>query len=277
VLKLTSYERMRRYLSAVGGQALTDSYSQKQMITNWILAASKQIEKHLKRNLKYQSYTEYFDALTEKDVQFFVKAPPITTLTSVYNDIEGQYDGGESEIDDCIINKDSTGFIIPIKPPSKGYKAIRGIYTGGLAYYGVQSLFTCSITGTWNVGNFAYGETSEAVGIVKAVSATTLRIEILYGIFEDGETITEYTDENLTTAGDATAEITAITYQSLVEQYPDIVRAAEIQVRYYWKHKDDFELTSTSKDATNVRSSDRKGDVTEEAKSLLKPYILHNI
>jgi hypothetical protein len=151
---------------------------------------------------------------------------------------------------------------------------LRAIYAGGLAYHGTQSLFTCVITGTWNVGNFCKGSTSEAVGIVKAVTATTLTIENLYGIFEAGETLTEYTTEALTTS-DATATLTTITRQSLAESYPDIIRAAEMQVRYMFKHKDDYELTSTSKDAKNQRREtviSRDSGLVKEATFILLPY-----
>lgn len=273
MLMLTSYNRMLRYLGAISGSALTDTRMQRNMITNWIAAASKQIESHLKRWIKIDSYTEYYDARRATDVTFLAKGYPVTTLTDVYVDSEGLFNGAESEVEGCIINSRSSGFVLPYAPPVLGYKVLRARYVGGLAYNGVKSVFTCTITGTWNVENFALGSISGSVGIVSAVTATTLTIEVLYGIFEDGETLTEYTDENITTIGDATAVITAITQQSLVEQYPDIVRAAEIQTRYYWKHKDDFELDSTSRDATNRRMIEKRPiPLTGESMSILEPY-----
>jgi hypothetical protein len=273
VLLLTSYERMIRYLSAINGSSLTDTRGQQQMIVNWIATASKQIENHLKRWLKIDSYTEYYDTLKGNEVSLLVRGFPITTLSDVYCDPEGKYDGGEFEIENCIPNARNSGFVLPYAPPAKGYKTIRVRYMGGMAYHGTRSIFTCDITGTWNVGNFAIGGTSGAVGIIKVVTLMTLTIEILYGIFELSETITEYTDEGITTIGDATAEITVITQQSLVEQYPDIVRACEMQVRYYWKHKDDFELESTNRDATNRKISERRPTpLTDETMAMLEPY-----
>jgi len=266
---------MIRYLSAVAGSPLSDTKAQKGMIVPWILTASKQIEKYLRRELLIDTYTEYFDTLSERDVQFFVKAYPIISLTSVYRDTEGKWDGtNESEIDDCIIGKNIDSIITPFSPETLALKSTRIIYIGGLAYSGINSLFTCIMTGTWTAGTYCYGQTSEAVGIVKAKTATTLTIENLYGIFEAGETLAEYSDENITTATTNTAVLTTITRQSLVEQYPDIVRACEIQVRYYWKHKDDFDLTSTQKDGTNQRSTyENKNRLTNETMHLLEPYI----
>ena len=275
MLLLSSYERMRRYVSSQVGVALTDSMGLKQQFVGWIASASKQIETYLGRYLTIAAYTEYFDALTNKDYVLFVRGYPITMLTSVYQDGSSLWDGSESEVDDCFTGKNGDSIIMPIRPSTLGHKVLRTIYTGGLAYSGVKSIFTiASVAGTWTAGQIVAGGTSEAVGIVKASTATTLTVEVLYGVFEALETLTEYTDETLTTTGDASATLSAITQQSLVEQYPDIVRACEIQVRHYWKHKDDFELSSTSKDGTNLRGREYNdlAVLTPEAMSLLRPY-----
>jgi len=275
MLLLTSYERMRRYLANADGTALTDTVYRKNVIVNMITAASKQIEKFLNRTLDIAAYTEYFDVNNDNEIEFFVKASPITTLSSVYEDVEGLFDGGESEITDCYIGVKENSFILPVPCSFVGRKVLRAIYTGGIAYHGTQSLFTVgTITGTWNVNSFCKGSSSEAVGIVKAVTATTLTIENQYGIFTAGETLTEYTDEACTTS-DATAVLTTITRQSLAESYPDIARAAEMQVRYMFKHKDDYELSSTSKDGTNTRrESVISGDsgLTKESTLILMQY-----
>jgi hypothetical protein len=264
---------MLRYLAAIGGSTLTDTRLQRFMVVNWINTVSMQIERHLKRSLKIDSYTEYYDTRRESDTTFLVSAFPVLTLTDVYTDSEGLYDGAESEIEDCIINTRSSGFVLPYSPPVLGHKTIRVRYVGGLAYESVKSTYTCTIAGLWNVGSFALGGTSGAVGIVSAVTTTTLTIEILYGVFENGETLTEYTDENITALGDGTAVITAITQQSLIDQCPDIVRAAEMQVRYYWKHKDDFELESTNRDSTNRKTSEKRPTpLTDEVESILESY-----
>jgi hypothetical protein len=279
MLPLTSYERMRRYLSAVAGSPLIDNYGQKNLLVNWINTVSKQIEKHLRRELLITNYIEYFDTLSERDVIFSVKAYPIIILTDVYRDSTGLWDSSnEYEIDDCYIGKNSDSVITPLPPEILGIKSTRIRYIGGMAYYGVKSLFTCTITGSWTINNFVYGNTSEAVGIIKNITATTLTIEILYGIFIVNETLIEYSDEGLTTATTNIATLDTITQQSLVEQYPDIVRACEIQVRHYWKHKDDFELISTQRDATNQKSTYNQTQVlTDEAIHLLEPYRKYSI
>ncbi len=274
MLQLTSYNRMLRYIGSAA--ALTDTKTEKQTIVNWILSASKQVETFLGRWLAIAAYTEYFDTPNEKTVQFFVKGYPVTTLTSVYISGDSLWDGSESEVDDCFIGRNSNCVTLPTPPSVLGLKTHRVIYTGGLAYSGVRSVFTLvDMAGTWTVGKYAYGGTSEAVGIIKAASATSLTVEVLYGIFEAAETLTEYEDEDLATiVAGASATLSAISQQSLVENYPDIVRACEIQARHYWKHKDDFEATSTNKDGTNQRriGYEEKSVLIPEAMSLLMPY-----
>lgn len=275
MLQLTSYERMLRYICSSAGASLTDTKAQKQMIVNWIMAASKQIEKFLGRELKIAAYTEYFDLSEKQDLYFGVKAYPISTLTDVYIDGDSEFSGAESEIDDCYTSTNDDAVVLPYDPGITGFKKLRARYTGGLAYHGVQSVFAVSsVAGTWAVGKFAYGGTSEAVGIVKAASSTAMTLEMLYGIFEAAEVIWQSdTEAAVAASGGDYATISSITRQSLYEQYPDIVRACEIQVRYYWKHKDDFELSSTQKDGTNQRNNfDNKSQLTPEAQALLLPY-----
>lgn len=274
MLQLTSYNRIRRYVGA--SSALTDTKFDKQMLVNWILATSKQIETFLGRWLAIASYTEYFDTRTANDLEFLVKGYPISTLTSVYVSGDGLWEGEESVVDDCFIGRNNNSVLLPVSPSVFAKKSHRVIYTGGLAYNGVRSVFTLTESaGTWTVGNYVYGGTSEAVGIIKAVSATSMTVEVLYGIFEAAETLTEYTDEDLTSVvAGASATLSAISQQSLAESYPDIIRACEIQVRHYWKHKDDFEASSTNKDGTNQRrlGYEEKSILIPEAISLLMPY-----
>jgi len=275
---LTSYDRMIRYLGTPA-QALTDTRGQRQTIVNWITSVSQSIENHLQRSLEKTSRTEYFDALKSHWVQYRVDAFPVDTLTDVYCDDTGQFDGAESEITDCIINAQSSGIILPISPPVLGYKVIRIRYVGGMAVHGTQSVFECDFTGTLTVGNFVSGGTSGAVGIIRVVTATSLTVEVLYDKFSDGETLTEYSEENITTATGNTAEITSVTSRALVGSYPSIVRAAEMQVRYMWKHKDDFELSGTNKDGTNIRNTLRRSlgtvvqPLTDEVMAMLSPYV----
>lgn len=266
---------MRRYISSSDGTPLTDSKGLKRELVNWIAAASRQVENFLNRQLEVKRYTEYFDTPTERFSEFRVAGFPISALISVYLDADGEFDGSESEVTDCIIGANSDSVVLPDQPAYLGKKTHRAIYTGGLAKDGVRSTFkVANLASTWTVDKFAYGQSSEAVGLVKTFSTTSLEVENLYGVFEEDETLKCYSDEDLTTALGGTATLDEILYQSLAESHPDIVRAAEIQTRYYWKHKDDFELASTQRDATNQRASfaQNRNRLQPEVEMLLEPY-----
>lgn len=279
MILLTSYERMRRYLANADGTALTDTPARKQLITNLITAASKQIEKFLNRDIEITNKTEYFDVNSEKEIEYFAAAYPISELTDVYIDSTGLWNGSnESELDDCYIGTKNDSIVLPVQPPIVGRKALRARYKGGLAHDGVKTLFNVSnVVGTWTSGEFIKGESSFAVGLIRNLSATALSVENLYGIFEDAETLNAYTSESMTATIGFSATVDEVAEVSLAESYPDIVRACEMQVRYMFKHKDDVELTGTNRDSTNSRREGndapaRSGGLTREAIGLLLPY-----
>lgn len=276
MLLLTSYNRILRYF-AYNDEDYTATYRFKNRIENLILSVSKKIENYLGYSLDIQSRTEYHDA-NYNQKSFYTKAQKVQSLTSVYLDYTGLWDGTtESEIDDCYIGIDNKSIVLPVKITEPGTKAIRIIYTGGLAYDGVKTTMTVADTTDWTAGSYCVGSTSGAVGIVSSVTdEETLVIENLQGIFQASETITEYdTEDPDTRTSDASTTITTIDRQSLAESYPDIVQAAEIEVDYHFRHKNDYEMVSDQRDGTTLRR-DRftkpKSPFIEEVMQLLEPY-----
>lgn len=289
-IQLSSYERARRYLAPEGETPLTDTLRRKGEIQSWIHAISRKIEKFLGRELMIEAHTEYFDVGYEQRV-FWPKSYPVTTLTSVYSDISGEWEGDEVEESDPYIGVDAKSIVLQTALPFTGSRVLRAIYTGGMAYNGVQSTFSCTMddTDTFTVGKFLIGGTSGALGIVRTVTADgggtgidTVVVENLYGVFESDETLTEYTyadDVADASAGasatGATGTLTTVTYQSLAEsEYGDIVRAAEIELRHMYKHKLDFEMEGFTREGVNLRRRDKQPAIpfTEEAYALLLPY-----
>ena len=280
---LTSFERMRRYLASeangsleIDESNLIDNQPNKRDVLPWIQSASSQVEKYLGRKIGIESRTEYFDLIPGQK-EFWVAAPPISTLTSVYEDSSGQWDGdSESELDDPIIGSNSYSFITDTDE-SLGYKskkAIRVIYTGGLAYHATQSVYTLTTdddTG-WTAGYFIEGDSSGSVGIVKSFDSINnrLTVEVLYGLFDSDEAITEYTTERLTTASGETGTISAKYRTALCEAYPDIVRACEIQVSHYYRFKSSFELSGVNQDGSSLRRpSTERVNLQPETRMLL--------
>lgn len=242
----------------------------------WLISVSDQIEKYLNRSLLIEARTEYYDAKYQKD-EFFIKGAPVTTLTSVYIDSSGLWDGSESELSNPYIGADSRSIVLANMLNWTARKGIRIIYTGGMAYHPVNSIFVVTNSNTPTVGNYMKGGTSGAIGIVSAWDNSTkkLTIENYYGKFEVGETLTEYTDEGETeTTPAVTATLDSVDRWSLAEAYPPIASAAEMQCRYYWVHSTDFENTGSMKDGTTTRQrQDRRVlPLLPEVMNLLAPY-----
>lgn len=276
MLLLSSYERLRRYISDEDGTALTDSTGLKRELNNWIASVSWEVENYLNRNLQISSRTEYFDVdFAQKE--FWPKAIPISSITSVTEDFTGEWDGtGENTLSNYFIGSENDSVVLDgILPNTRlMQKALRIVYTGGLAYHGTRSTFTVTgASGTWGSSSFVGGVTSGALGLYVDSSSTSITIDTLYGIFQDGEQVFE-TDEDISTVGDAQATISALTQQCLTETYPDIVRAAEMEIRYRYKHKHDFETVGNARDATNLRRAGTQKNLPfqQEVISILEPY-----
>jgi len=273
-MNLTSYNRLLRYLASEGDTSnLSDTSANKRDLLGWIPAISGQIEKYLNRPLHIESRTEYFDAGPDRTM-YPLRAVPATTLTSVYVDYDGEWSGAESEISDCIIGVDGMSVHLPYPAMFRAPKALRVIYTGGLGYTGATALWTATQTGTWTVGKYVVGGTSAAVGLVSAVAATTLSIETLYGQFEAGEAVSECDSETAQGASDGSATLGSISQTSVYDAAPEIVRACEMQIRYMWRHKMDYESTGVNKDGQTQRRTGLSpyGTLEPEVQALIDPY-----
>jgi hypothetical protein len=135
--------------------------------------------------------------------------------------------------------------------------------------------------GTFVAGKFVTGQMSGATGIVVSfVSDSSMVIDNLGGVFEVGEILTMQDTEGGPDAG-PTTQVTSITSQSFVEQFPDIAMACEMQTRFDMQHKFTFELTEINKEKTvRLKPSDSFEPsmlntymgIRSEVRSLLLPY-----
>jgi len=264
-----------------------------------IATASNRIAKWLKREnaLQLTSRTEYHSpSVGQAAIQLL--AYPISSVTSVYTDSTGAWDGSQVLVpsSDYIISEDGRRIIFingilfsnPTRPNSQFAtfpKSVRVIYTGGLAASGTESSWVKSTDtgGTLAVGNYIKGETSSALGLIKARASTTITYECLYGIFEAGETITEYSDITVTGGGfceptgatEVTATLTSSTSVSLAETYTDLTTACEMHVSYYRRNKESFENINVLQDGvTRSSRSDLQKDYFSlpETRDLLDTY-----
>jgi hypothetical protein len=274
---LSSLRRLRLYCSGQASTLLTNTPANNRVLQNWLVSTSQDIESYLKRDLHIEQRTEYFDVDYGR-IEYWLKAFPVVTLTSVYEDSTGLWDGGsESEIEDCIINPRGR-LTLPYQLSFTGANSLSVIYDGGIAYDPVESIIRLrSGAGTFVAGKYVVGDTSGAVGIVTAYSSLSLTIEQYYGQFQVGEVLTQYEDEAVTASSPSvTGTISSFTRESLLNAYPSIVLACEMQIRYMRQHQMDFENTGTTKDGVTIRRdnpSRLKYPLQQEVLDKLEPYV----
>lgn len=272
---LSSYDRLLRYLAGQGNDSLTDDSNNRRDISFWISSISAKVETYLKRSLETESKTEYFDVTYARD-EYWVKNVPISSITSVKLDSSGLFDGSETTLssNEYYIGSQEASVVLTSTKSWTIRRGLQIVYTGGLAVHGTQSIFAVADSTGWNVDKFCFGETSGAFGIIKAAGSNSLTIEILYGIFTVGETLTEYIDESMNTS-DASTTLSSKTRTSLAESYPAIVNACEMQIRYMHSHRNDFENDSSERDGVTLRrASDASSKLQAEVRMQLDPYII---
>ena len=233
---------------------------------------SARIQTYLNRNLELTSHTEYFDTFPER-LEYWVRAFPISSITSVHSDSTGLYDGSETAESDYYAGQDSISVVLDVGV-TKALRGLRIIYTGGLATHGTQSQFTTENDGSTaiTVGEYVEGQTSFAQGYVIARGSGTITIEVLAGIFEVGETIQAKATVDGALIANATTDIASATVRCLAELYPDIVQATELELRYMDDHRSDYENQSTDKGATSRKDLTKNYNLLPETRSILEPY-----
>lgn len=272
---LSSYNRVLRYCSPVLGDNLTDDNKSRRDLMTWLPSVSALIEDYLNRKIYVEARTEYFD-VGYNTYEFFPKAYPVTSVTSVYSDSTGIWDGSESEVDDDSfhISAESNSVVLTYRQRWEKKRGLRIIYTGGLASHAANSVYNVVYTGSMTVAKYVYGVTSGAIGIINAVNTSTLTIEVLYGKFSVLETVQEWETESSRGASTATAVLSSASSLSLCESYPAIVSACEAQIRFMWTNKDRFEVGNVQKDGTQSRRTMYNDDaqIQPEVAMMLRKY-----
>lgn len=280
LMKLTSYDRMIRYLAANNDGNLTNNVYHKRDILLFIDSYSRVIEHYLNRKIEISSYTEYKPV--RKTIQEYrMNCTPISSISSVKYDINGVFTGDETTLDtdEYYISPELNTVVLNIIPNFKQARGLQIMYTGGLAYSATQSIFTVSSVSGFTVGNYIIGNDSYSCGIIKSIDTenTRLTVEILYGTFITEETITESTDEDIGNTTSNTATIESKYRTALCESnYSGIVTACEMEVRYAYRHKLDFENLDTDRDGvTHRRVSVFPTNgilLQQETQNILMPY-----
>jgi hypothetical protein len=226
----------------------------------------------LNRDLELTTHTEYFD-VEPGVLEYFPRATPIQSITSIYADSTGLFTGSEYALTDYYIGSQGTSIVLR-RPPIEARRGLRLIHVAGEAADPVISTFVMtgvSVAG-FTLGKYVVGSLSNAVGVVKASATSPLQVATLYGTFKAGETLTEYTDEEGNTATGTIGTLDSISSLSLAQKKPAIVQACEIECRYWDKHKFDFVAATITKEGVMKRGPDIRYDLQPETKSLLEPH-----
>jgi len=305
MLLLTSVDRVKNALG------ITTS-SEDGLLSRLISTTSIRFAYYLKREdaLELKARSEYISPYRGMR-QFFLRAYPIVSVASLASDPFGAFTGNETIVPatNYLVNENLrevnliswpvyyndggmlTGAAYPedLQPGGVRPRSIRVNYTGGLAASGTVSTWTKTMDtgGTVTVGNYIVGQSSGAVAKITAQASGTISYSNIYGIFT-AENVVEYTalDNSLSqslgpnNATGVNTNLLVATSVSLAELYPDLVEAAEMNVRYLRTNRTNFEnIVSTINGDTRISRSDMKKDYSflPEVRDILQTYMNNQI
>lgn len=270
-MNLTSVDRVRLYISNVRSDGRADDWDnnyQDAEYLAWINAVSSNIEIWLNRYVERKERTEYFNTGYNQR-EYFLSAYPVSAITSVQYDSTGEYTSASTATnyyvgvnENSVVLDYSLGFVRP--------KGLRVTYTGGLAEHPVNSIFNIDSTSGWTIGSYALSN-SGALGKVVSTASGQITIANWYGVF-DTEPITMYDDETTASTPAVSSTITGIKKRSLAEAYPDIARAAEVEVSYLTRRKFEFEMQDTGVENARFRGFDVTYELQPVTRNFLEKY-----
>lgn len=276
---LTNIDRFRYHIGGDGSNPLSDTISNKRMFKIWISSVSKSIEKYLDRTLEKKEHTEYFPVSFDT-FKFFPKAIPIDTTESykIYNDSEGLWDTteGEGEIEDVYPSNNNRIINLPYRANIRNDRGIKFVFTGGLANFGTKGIYAVDSFSP-SVNNYILGETSGAIGKIIAWDSVNnrLTVENNFGSFEEEETLTEYSDEDLNTATGETTTLNSFYKTALTDIAPDICLACDIEISHRYRMINNFEAKGADENGVSFYKKEYRRTLPfqPETINLLQPYV----
>lgn len=238
---------------------------------------SKRIEHYCRRTFQYsETHVDFFNAGADRR-SFAVSAYPIETVESVATDPTGKYTASYTVLgaDYYIIDPNNRSVVItPVENAAADSRIaqtrvrnVRIAYTGGLAEHGTRINVTLSNVVDLAVGDTLTGNISQATGIILTASGTSCLIDVSFGAFEDGETVSNGTVEKTLVQHDTNA---------ICENDMTLTNACEIMVRHSWKMLTDpgYKTSETGR-TDRFTPSELADDYTflPEVRDMLEPYV----
>lgn len=241
-MNLTTVDRVKKLM-------VIDGDKEDVVLKQLVSSTSKAIENSARFNryIEKVERTEYFDVeYAQKVIQ--VKGMPIDTdeTFKIWHDTSREF------ADNTLIA--SSNYYVDAKSGmikfdrytlSGGVGALKIQYTGGLsASVDILSAIISTLSGSFTVSEVIEGQTSGALGILRAIyeSALSINIEVTSGEFQVGETI----------KGKGSADavpsciLGAISQNPIVMAYSDLAYACDVQVGFIHGQKDHLGQKSIS-------------------------------
>ena len=127
-MELTTLPRVKDRLSVDADESQYDD-----ILERMIRAASAKVETYLRRAVLKGTTTEYFDVEPGQRI-FSLKAYPVTSITTVHNDVEWSY-GSDTLVSSDVytVNTDTGILYVDSYYLITGHRALKVIYVGGMA------------------------------------------------------------------------------------------------------------------------------------------------
>lgn len=274
---LSSIERVKRFLCL---DTTTDPKNIRVM-KQYLSAVSAQVEAYLNQSFELKSRSEFFN-IRRLETEFWVKAIPVASITTIRHDFDGLFTGTEQELTDFYIGRGARSVVLDF-PETPGKRVLQVTYVGGVSATSSISTYTIgSVSGVFLENKFVEGITSGAYGIIQAnasAGSPTLTVDVIAGTFKDGESLQMSTSENGTPTPGVSAIITAIITQSFVEFLPEVATAVELQISYNIRNTSQIEVLDVDKDKTKKRESQMEltfrgayQDIQPEVRSLINKH-----
>lgn len=269
---LTTYDRVVRFLGVNTEDGV--STQEQARIGSWIQSVSSKIEAYINTSIAITTYSETHDW----HYNSCTLAPyntPVSAVAQLYYDETSTFSTDtQTEITDYAIVNHGTQIKIN-SPVPVGAATVYIEYDAGLA--NTPATLRVVMVGDASdlvVNSFAVCDQTKALGIVRAASAFDVLIEVMYGEFCLTNSIAFYRTE--VDNKYSTNSIASITETPLCLSNPDIVSAAEMEIRFMYDRQYSLEHSDNNKEgvsyqtATLLRNSSY--DLLPQTRSMLEQY-----
>ena len=127
-MDITTIERIKEMINIDADNTTNDL-----VLSNLINSVSIMAENYMGRKVENTTYTEYFDVSIGGQI-YSLKAYPVTSITTVHNDVDWDYDS-DTLVDSTSYQKSAETGILYVKTSAliEGFSALKVVYIGGMA------------------------------------------------------------------------------------------------------------------------------------------------